>query len=243
MEIKITICDDEQTEINYLSVAVRKWARNNNITITVLSFNNAEDFLANYINISSDILLLDIQMPGLNGVELAEKVRREYKNDTVQIIFITGFADYISLGYDVAALHYLMKPVKENKLFEVLDRALKKLNKIEKTIIFTSTDGENIPVLTSDIMFVESFAHYSEITISSKTKITVRTPINEIERNLGELSNDFIKCHRSYIVGLKHIKKITKTDVILDDGSVVPISRRLYNDVNQAMIKFFMEDK
>jgi len=246
MEIKVAICDDEKTEINYLSLNVRKWAKTNNITLTVLLFNDAEDLLANYTNIHPDIMLLDIQMPGLNGIELAEKIRNEYKNETVQIIFITGYADYMSLGYEVAALHYLMKPVKEDKLFEVLERAMKKLSKIDKSIIFSSTDGENIPVLTSEIMYAESFAHYSDITIIRNAKISkikVKMPLGEIDRTLAELSGNFIKCHRSYIAGLKHVKKITKTDVIFDDGSVVPVSRRLYNDVSQAMIKFFMEDK
>jgi len=246
MEIKTAICDDEPAEINYLSLCIRKWAKNNGISITVLSFANAEDFLTNYKNINPDILFLDIQMPGINGVELAEKIRAEYKNETVQIIFVTGYADYMSLGYEVSALHYLMKPVKEDKLFEVLDRALKKLNKIEKTVIFSSADGENIPVLTSGIMSVESFAHYSEIVLSQNSKIMkikVKMPLTEIERVLGELSGNFVRCHRSYIVGLKHIKKITKTDVILDNDAAVPLSRRLYDGVNQAVIKFFMENR
>jgi DNA-binding LytR/AlgR family response regulator len=243
VKVKIAICDDEPAEIGYLSLKTREWAKNNDIELTVLSFANAEDFLLNYTNINPDILLLDIQMPGLTGVELAVKIRGEYKNETMQIIFITGYADYISLGYEVAALHYLMKPVKEEKLFEVLDRALKKLRKTEKSIIFSSTGGENIPVFMGEIMSIESFAHYLEIKLLQNTKIRVKTPLNEIERTLHELGGQFIRCHRSYIAGLKHIKKITKTDVILDDGSAVPVSRRLYNDVNQAVIKFFMEDR
>lgn len=246
MNIKIAICDDEPAEINYLSLNVRKWAKSNGIIIAVLLFSNAEALLTDYKNINPDILLLDIQMPGLNGVELAEKIRGEYKNETVQIIFVTGYADYMSLGYEVAALHYLMKPVKEDKLFEVLDRALKKLNKIEKMTMFTSIDGENTPVLTNEIISVESFAHYSNITFlqnSKISKIKVKMPLSEIERTLDELGGDFIKCHRSYIVGLKHIKKITKTDVILDDDTAVPLSRRLYDNVNQAVIKYFMEGR
>ena len=246
MEVKIAICDDERAELDYLSIAARKWARENGIQVTVSAFLDAVEFLADQKNIDSDILLLDIQMPGMSGVELAGKIRGEYKNETVQIIFVTGFSDYISFGYEVEALHYLMKPVKEDKLFEVLSRALKKLGKIEKTIILASVDGGNVPIKISDIMYVESFEHCSELNVAQKdkkAKIAVRVPINEIERSLGEISGDFIKCHRSYIVGLKHVKKITKTDIVLDDGSAVPVSRRLYNEVNQAMIKFFKEER
>ena len=253
MTITAAICDDEQVEINYLSLNIRKWARTcgiKDMNINILSFSSAEDFILNYHGINPEILFLDIQMQGLNGVELAKKIREEYKNETVQIVFVTGYADYISLGYEVEALHYLMKPVKEDKLFEVLDRALKKSNKIEKTVIFSSADGENIPVPINSVMLVESFAHYSDITLFQNSKITkitkitkikVKMPLSEIERTLDESSGKFIKCHRSYIVGLMYIKKITKTDIILDDDTLVPLSRRLYNDVNQAVIKFFKE--
>ena len=249
MEMKIALCDDEPAEIKYLSMNIRRWAENNNIILTVLSFSGADALFANYTDITPDILILDIEMPGTNGIELAKKIRAEYKNNTVQIIFVTGYADYISLGYEVDALHYLMKPVKEDKLFEVLDRALQKLKKIEKTVIFSSIYGENVPISINDIMAVESFAHYSEITVSQNakttaiTKIKVKMPLHEIERILDETGGNFVKCHRSYIVGLKHIKKITKTDIVLDDDTAVPLSRRLYDSVNQAVMKYFKEQE
>lgn len=83
-----------------------------------------------------DILLLDVEMGGMDGVTLAKKLRQG--NETVQIVFITGYSDYIAEGYEVAALHYLMKPVDEQKLFSVLDRAVEKLRKDEKTLTVES---------------------------------------------------------------------------------------------------------
>lgn len=233
MNVKIAVCDDEWAEINYLLLNLRKWAKNNGIKINVLSFANAEDLLMNYKNINPDILLLDIQMQELNGIELAKKIRTEYKNETVQIIFITGYPDYIAEGYDVSALHYLMKPVAENKLFEVLDKAAERLNKAEQILVVRVPDG-SVKLPLNDILYIEAFAHY--VIIQTKTTaIETRANISEIEKSTRDA---FVRCHRSYIVGLNHISRITKTDVILDNGKIIPLSRRLYTAINLAFIEY-----
>lgn len=100
-------------------------------------------------------------MAQINGIELAKKIRTD--NENIQIIFITGFPEFIAEGYEVMALHYLMKPVSEEKLFTVLDRALKTISQSEKTIIFP-IDGEMVLVRICDIIYAESFAHNIEIT-------------------------------------------------------------------------------
>jgi DNA-binding LytR/AlgR family response regulator len=235
MRIKIAICDDEIAEVKYLNMIAGKWARINNITTEILTFNSAESFLFQYADDKSfDVLLLDIQMKNMNGVELAKQIR--LVNDSVQIVFITGYPNFMAEGYEVSALHYLMKPVSEKKLFDVLDKACKNLNKIEKAILL-SIDGENVRIPVNDIVYAESFAHTVEIT-TSNGKIKANLSISELETELGD---GFISCHRSYIVGLKYIKRISKNEVVLDNDVPIPLSRRLYNKVNQSFIKFFKE--
>jgi two-component SAPR family response regulator len=140
MKLNIAICDDEQTKLKYLHMIVCRWANERETTVDISTFESSESFLFIYAeNKSFDILLLDIEMGKMNGVELAKHIRNG--NETTQIIFITGFPDFISEGYEVAALHYLMKPVKEKKLFEVLDKAQKSLNQKQKSIVIT-VEGE-----------------------------------------------------------------------------------------------------
>ena len=104
---------------------VRAWASSAGHTVHIDDFPSAESFLFRYAEESDyDILLLDIEMGAMDGVTMAKELRKS--NDTVQIIFITGYSDYIAEGYDVAALHYLVKPVSREKLFAVLDRAWEK---------------------------------------------------------------------------------------------------------------------
>jgi DNA-binding LytR/AlgR family response regulator len=212
---------------------VDKWAIANKQVAAIDTFASAEAFLFQYAdNKSADILLLDIEMGTMNGVELAQRIRRD--NESMQIVFITGYPDFIALGYEVSALHYLMKPVSEAKLFSVLDKACKNLNKIERAILL-NIGGEIVRIPVSAILYVEAFGH--SITIAAATGLyDAKLTITEIQNELGE---GFIRCHRSYIVGLKHVGRITKTDVVLDNGKAIPLSRRSYNEVNQAFIQFF----
>ena len=133
MIYKIAICDDETIDTDYLCGLVEKWEAYAKHTVQIKTFVSAEEFLFHYEEDKVwHILLLDIEMGKINGVELAKKIR--IKNKEVQIIFITGYNDYISDGYDVEALHYILKPVYKEKLYEVLSRACERLKKEEAAL-------------------------------------------------------------------------------------------------------------
>ena len=233
MKLNIAICDDEQAEIKYLHMLVCCWAKEHETTIHISSFVSAESFLFTYEeNKSYDILLLDIEMGKMNGVELAKRIRRD--NETIQIIFITGFPDFMAEGYEVSALHYLMKPVKEKKLFDVLEKAQKDLVRKKKSVVITA-DGEAYRIPMDEIMLCESFAHTTVVTTIRKN-YNIKLSISEFKKQLDET---FIQCHRSYIIGINHVNHISKTDVVLDNGKIIPLSRRLYSEVNQAFIQYF----
>ena len=144
--------------------------------------------------------------------------------------------DFIAEGYEVSALHYLMKPVNEQKLFDVPDKAFRRINKPERVLLFAGY-GQNVRILLNTIVYAKSFAHTVEIMMNDDI-VKARISISELETKLGE---GFIRCHRSYIVGVKYIKRITKNEVILDNEKRIPLSRRLYNKVNQEFIRFFKE--
>ncbi len=227
--LNFAICDDEKIQIDFLRELVCKWANEQNFSAQIKEFSSAENFLFEYEDCKNfDILLLDIEMGKINGVELAKEIRK--KDEAVQIIFITGFPDFMAEGFEVSALHYLMKPVKEEKLFEVLTKAVAKISHKETPIII-----ENTKILPSEIYYVESIGHKSKIVTKTET-IEAKIPLNKLEEMLG---TGFVKVHRSYLVGINFIKTIGKTEIILDGGEEIPMSRRLYQDVNKAFIKHF----
>lgn len=230
--MKIVICDDESLQIEYLQELIGAWSKNSGENVLVRTFESAEAFLFDYDeNKDTDILLLDIQMKGMSGIELAKEIRKG--NDMLQIVFITGFTDYMAEGYDVSALHYLMKPVNEQKLVEVLEKAAVKLKSSQRTILFKASYG-SMRVLADDIYYAEAFSHYVTLyTKGGQENYSMR--ILDMEKLLGE---GFFRCHRSYIVGMKHVRQVIRTAMVLDTGMEIPISRALYDAANQAFIKY-----
>lgn len=237
MIYRLAIVDDSNTDAKFVQVILKNWANQRQANIKAEMFPSAESFLFRYAEDKDwDILLLDIEMGAMGGVSLAKKIRQS--NDSVQIVFITGFADYISEGYEVSALHYLMKPVKQDKLFAVLDRAVTAMQKTERVILLP-VGGEMLRLPVGQVQYVEAFSHTVAIVTGTDT-IQVKMAISEVEKLLGE---GFIHCHRSYLVGLKHIARLSKMEVILDNGKALPLSRSAAPLVHKAFISYYTGEK
>ena len=233
MAFRIALCDDAPQDRAYIRSILASWSQNRKRLIRIEEFSSAESFLFHYAEDKAwDILLLDIEMGNMDGVTLAKKIRQE--NDSVQMVFITGFADYISEGYEVAALHYLMKPVKQDKLFAVLDRAVASIQKTERVILLP-VGGEILRLPVNQVQYVEAFSHMVAVVTTEET-IQVKMPISELEKLLGDA---FIRCHRSYLVGIKHIARLSKAEVILDNGKALPLSRTAAPLVHKALISYY----
>ncbi len=139
---------------------------------------SAEAFLFAYDEDKNfDLLLLDVEMGGMDGVTMARRVRAE--NTAVQIVFITGYTDYIAEGYDVAALHYLVKPVREEKLFEVLDRAAAKLRSDSRALTL-ECGGEIFRVPLYEIRYLDVEKNYT--TVHAKRDYTVKKTLGALGR-------------------------------------------------------------
>ncbi len=229
MNYRIAICEDEETERAYLSSLVRSWAEQSGYTIDLTIFDSAEAFLFHYAEEKDyDLLLLDIEMGEMDGVSLAKRVRKE--NEMVQILFITGYSEYIADGYEVAALHYLMKPVNRDKLFEVLDRAVQKLRKNERTLTL-SLPEETVRVPLYEIRYLDVRQNYT--TVHGKQDYTVKKTLRELEPLLDDR---FFRIGRSCILNLLFIQRVTRIDVFLTDGTVLPLPRGMYEPLNRAII-------
>ena len=229
MRYKIAICDDCDVDRQYILNMVTLWGERSGYIVHIDRFSSAENFLFHYAEESDyDILMLDIEMGTMDGVTMAKKLRKE--NDTVQIVFITGYSDYILEGYEVAALHYLMKPVKEEKLCAVLDRATQKLAKNEKVLNF-EIGGEMIRVPIYQIRYADVFGNY--VTIHASSDVTVKMTLSDLEKQLDER---FYRAGRSCIVNLSQISRVTKAEIKLSDGTAIPLPRGAYDGINRAII-------
>ncbi|MBQ3154372.1 MAG: response regulator transcription factor [Clostridia bacterium] len=230
--MKIAICDDERIQTQSLTQKLSLFAETRHKHFEIQAYSSAEAFLFAYReNRDVDILFLDIEMGQMNGIELAREIRAD--NETVQIVFITGYPDYIGEGYDVDALHYLLKPVDTQKLYEVCERALANLQK-QPRFHLLPVGKEVVRVYEKDILYAETQGHYLRL-VTKKGEHRLRMTLPELSTRLG---NSFFKCSRSYLAGLLHVSRITKTSVILEDGTELPLGKGLYDEINTALIRF-----
>ena len=233
MIYKIAITDDCSTEREYVAAITRSWAEKREDSVRIEQFSSAEAFLFHYEEKKDyEILLLDIEMGGINGVELAKKIRQE--NNALQIIFITGFPDFMEEGFEVSALHYLMKPVSADRLQAVLDRAVTNLGKKEKRLpIPFDRETEFVPL--SRILYLEAQKQYVRIrTVDREDRM--KATLAETEEQLDEF---FFKCQRSFVVNLSFVTRVKNDCVVLKNGEEIPISRGMNQKIGKEIIRLF----
>ena len=229
MALRVAICDDRQEDQQLVSQLLSMWSKQRNIDLAAECFPSAESFLFRYAeNKAFDVLLLDIEMGGMDGVSMARRIRRE--NAAVQIVFITGYSDYIAEGYEVEALHYLMKPLKEEKFFSVLDRAAEKLKQNERCLNL-ELSGEMVRIPFYEIRYLD--VHQNYVTVHAQQDHTVKRTLGDFEK---ELDDRFFRAGRALIVNLTLIRRVTRTEVHLSDGTVLPLPRGAYEPLNRAII-------
>lgn len=232
MTYRIAVCDDDREQALYIGSVAAGWGRDAGYACEVRTFACAEQFLFEYEEDKTcNILLLDVEMDKISGIELAKRIRRH--NDRAEIIFITSHAEFIGEGYEVDALHYLVKPVAETKLREVLSRAAERLEEEPPSVVING-DGETVRLYQRDILYAESFLHYLEIH-TKDGQYRIKESISAFENRLGE---GFYRTHRSYLVALKYITKITRTCVVLEGKIQLPLARGKYDDINRAFIRY-----
>ena len=230
MAFRMAVCDDSTKDAGYVKVLAEAWARDRGIESEITVFPSAESFLFRYAEDKNwDVLLLDIEMGAMDGVTMAKRVRQD--NEAVQIVFITGYSDYIAEGYEVAALHYLMKPVNKDKFFTVLDRALEK-RKQEERCLNLEAYGEMVRIPFYEIRYLD--VHQNYVTVHAKADYTVKRTLGDFEK---ELDDRFHRVGRAMILNLKYIQRVTKTEVRLSDGTVLPLPRGAYEPLNRAIIQ------
>ena len=180
-----------------------------------------------------DILFLDIQMQGINGLEVAKTLRQQQKESL--LIFITGIKEHVFDVFDVTAFHYLLKPIEEQKLKEVLHRAAAEIEKrkrqTQKTL-FIQTKTRNITLRQSQILYIESRGKKAEIH-TTKEILEIYAVMRELEK---QLSTNFYRCHRGYLVNLAYITEYSRDHLTLKNGEDIIMSKEKYSE----FIKIYM---
>lgn len=244
--MKIAIIEDEKSHADLLTEYICSWGKERKVPVDIHSFFSAESFLFHWdIESDFDVLFVDIQMKAMNGMDMARTIRE--RDSDIIIVFTTGISDYIQEGYEVEAMHYLLKPIHREKVAQCMDKA--KVRRKEKDFLLVHHFNEIRKLNVELINYVEARGHGCILGIAGRDKEKNRQSPNswkemEVTESISKLEKvlspyGFLKCHRSYLFRVGNVYHIDKKEIYFDDGSHIPISRRLYGEVNQAFIKYF----
>lgn len=235
----LAYCDDEKIQLEYMQKLTSDWADRSGIPLTFSTYGSGEELLFEHPeSFPFDLLILDIDMKGMDGMTLARTIRQ--KDTKLPILFLTNKQEYVFEGYEVHALRYILKPVDAEKLFPLLDE-LQRQTQTEKRYLIETIDGETQKIPLDAILYLEASGHYTSIHTASQI-FSLKKSLSELETEIQKSAatdSGFISVHRSFLVNLAHVERVLRAECILTDGTSVPVSRNSYKPLNEAFIRFY----
>ncbi len=235
--IHIAICDDSKQERQILAALFKRYQELHATPLQIHIFQNGFSLLdAIDQGKRFDITILDILMPGENGIEIARNIRASGAD--TEIIFLTSSPEYAVDSYEVKAQNYLLKPVTEEKFFASIDSILAELDeKDTASFIIYTTEKQYSRIRVSSLVYGEVTHRTITLHLADQTMISAVMTFTEFQ-DILKAYPDFIYPHRSYAVNMNHIQYVTKSDIILTDGQKIPLSRNNYTKISEQFLNF-----
>lgn len=227
--LSIAVCEDERYFSDRIITLLNHYLKEKKMEASIESCASGEELLAAKPNY--DIILMDIVLPGLNGIETMGRLReRGYRG---QVIFITAYKRYVFQAFDVDAVHYILKPVEKEKFFSAMEKAIKRGEFDNGRSLFLVKDNLNTRVFVKDILYCEVHDH----SISVETiygQFFCAGTLGALEEQLG---GGFFRCHRSYIVNMSYVMDRNGQVATMAGGKTVYVSRRKSQEFERRLLE------
>ena len=236
--LEVAVCDDQKMFCDTLRKMLSDCLERRKEEYHIDTFLSGEEFLNLQGKVTGyDVIYLDIDMEGMNGIQVARKLRQWHPD--ILIIFVTAFVDFSTVGYQVEALRYILKDHQNMSegIEESVDAVLAKRRNcvVRKEFCFREGNRE-IPL--EKLELVESMSHELQFTVyhrSEKIIYTMRGSLRDVPLSVEE---GFVRTHQSYLVNLRYVKEISSGQAVLWDGKIIPVSRANYREVNRQFILY-----
>lgn len=236
--MRIAICDDDNGDLLQIAALLERYRHEQKAEFTYASFQNAAELLAALDGGAYDLLLLDVRMPGIDGMQAARKIREA--DSRVELVFSTSSPEYAVESYHVRAYHYIVKPLTEEKLFPILDRLTDDFKRPEDALrIKTQSSVFSLPY--GKIEFIEVSAKKLCLYLTDGGKREVPGSLADLEQALLKRPG-FLKTHRSYLVNLQWVHELSPGELVTASGRRVPVSRAVYPQVRTAYMQFMFAE-
>lgn len=233
--LQIALCDDDRDCLDQVCRLLEEYRTSHLPELHYTPFSSAFGLLsAMECGQHFDAVLLDVLMPNTTGIQAAEEIRR--RDEKMEILFLSSSREYAVDSYTVHARNYLLKPVTREKLFSVMDQVISAISLRSPTCFFVrDKDGGISRIVHSRLMYCEAILKDIVFHMSDGHTITCRKTLVELVKELG---NDpcFFQPHRSYLVNLNHVQRVTKSEMILSAGISIPISRSKFPQAMEAFM-------
>lgn len=227
MYLNVGICEDEPDDIDVIRRHLVHYEMAHDIDFQVSAFPDGSSLFDHYTGSGTfQILFLDVELPGENGLKIANFIRSNLDDHAVKIVFVSNYPDYMQDSFNVQAFHYISKPLRQEAFDAVMDLILADLERNHQTKLLIREDESEELVCLNDICVIateNSKKKLLRISLSDR-EICAFGRIADWENDL--LANGFFSPSRGYLVNMKHIHYIKGTSLILDNGTAVPLSRR-----------------
>jgi DNA-binding LytR/AlgR family response regulator len=238
--INIAVVDDEKNYREILVQYLKKFDAESGNRLFIKEFSDGSDLTTEFSykpDSGYDIILLDVEMKFMNGMETAGIIRKH--DSGVQIIFITNAPQYAIYGYEVDALEYILKPINYFAFSQTLDRAIKRIRKKESKYFLLSGPGFTYKIDLHNLKYIEVVDHELLFCLKNKeAPIKVRGALKKIEKQLDEKM--FFRCSQGFLVNLEYVDNIGNNSAIID-GKDIPVSKALRRDFIDALNNYMSE--
>lgn len=232
--IRIAICDDEKPMSDHIRKMTSDFFRGKNTEVSILQFSDGEELLRYDKKI--DILFLDIQMSGIDGMETARKLReRKFQGF---LIFITVMKELVFRAFEVQAYDYLVKPVEEDAFHRMMERLFDSLQNAGEAVLLVQKGYESRIISLTDIVFCEIIDRKIYLHLVTSEVVDYYDRIENLETKLND---KFFRCHRSYLINLQYLKSYKNGTAYMEGGRQIPVSRLRMGAFSQVILQY-MED-
>ncbi len=229
--IRIAICDDERYMSDHIKELVLDFFHKKNREAAIRLFASGEELLKYDGQI--DILFLDIQMKGMDGMETARKLRADKFRGF--LIFITVLKEMVFQSFEVQAYDYLVKPVEKRQFEKTMERIYDSIETASEDSLLVQKGYESRIIRKEEIVFCEIIDRKIYLNLTSDEVIDYYDRIENLETKLND---HFFRCHRSYLINLKHLKGYKKGSAYMDNGREIPVSRLRSREFSSVVLQY-----
>lgn len=236
---RIALCDDKDDQRNAIESMLREYAEGHP-GVTVFVFSSGQQLLCSEVGTDCEVYILDVVMPDMTGIQLGSRLRELGCRGA--IIYLTVTSEFAVNAYEVRAFHYLLKPIREERLFEVLDEALAEAEKQKSACIMVKTREGLRLIQLGEIVYVELVDHTARYHLSDQStvdSVTLRRAFrSEMEPLLSHAQ--FVLCGASFTVNLHYVIGVKKTALCLDGDEQIPLPRGLSVQIQQKWSDYWL---